>query len=100
MSSVLPPNSKPQHLAVTQDKPVTDRPRVSGGDPGAATAQSGVVAGPGPELKLSASMASVLREAGFDQQKVDSLKSAVASGNYPLDLDRIADSFMDLERML
>jgi len=39
-------------------------------------------------------------EPDFDRAKVESIKQAIAQGQYPLDARRIAESFMALERMI
>jgi negative regulator of flagellin synthesis FlgM len=41
-----------------------------------------------------------LAEPDFDRAKVESIKQAIAEGNYPLDARRIAESFVAIERMI
>jgi len=52
------------------------------------------------QLALSAMAQKVMAEPGFDADKVESIKKAIAEGNYPLDSRRIAESFAALERMI
>jgi negative regulator of flagellin synthesis FlgM len=42
----------------------------------------------------------VMAEPDFDRAKVESIKQAIAEGQYPLDPKRIAESFLALERMI
>ena len=44
--------------------------------------------------------AQVNASAGFDAAKVESIKSAIASGNYPVDARSIAKSFAELENLV
>jgi negative regulator of flagellin synthesis FlgM len=41
-----------------------------------------------------------MSEPDFDRAKVESIKQAIAEGNYPLDVKRIAESFVAIERMI
>lgn len=41
-----------------------------------------------------------MTEPDFDRQKVESIKQAIAEGQYPLDAKRIAESFVAIERMI
>ena len=41
-----------------------------------------------------------MAEPDFDRAKVESIKQAIAEGNYPLDVKRIAESFVAIERMI
>jgi len=41
-----------------------------------------------------------LSEPDFDRAKVESIKQAIAQGQYPLDVRRIAESFVAIERMI
>ena len=41
-----------------------------------------------------------MTEPNFDRQKVESIKQAIAEGQYPLDAKRIAESFVAIERMI
>jgi len=59
-----------------------------------------VLAAAGDKVDFSAAAARLISEPGFDQGKVASIKQAIASGNYPLDAKRIAESFVALEKMI
>jgi len=41
-----------------------------------------------------------MSEPDFDRVKVESIKQAISQGNYPLDVKRIAESFVAIERMI
>jgi len=41
-----------------------------------------------------------MSEPNFDRAKVESIKQAISEGNYPLDVKRIAESFVAIERMI
>ena len=41
-----------------------------------------------------------MAEPDFDRVKVESIKQAISEGNYPLDVKRIAESFVAIERMI
>jgi len=36
----------------------------------------------------------------FDSKKVDSIKEAIQNGSYPLDSRKIAENFLELERLI
>jgi hypothetical protein len=55
---------------------------------------SGLLSGP---LHL---VARLKQEPDFDRVKVDSIKDAIANGQYPLNPRRIAESFVALEQMI
>jgi len=59
-----------------------------------------VPAAAGDKIDFSAEAARLISEPGFDQGKVATIKQAIASGNYPLDAKRIAESFVALEKMI
>ena len=52
------------------------------------------------ELILSDATETAMATAEFDAEKVAKIKAAIEAGNYPLDADRIAESFASLERMI
>ena len=52
------------------------------------------------ELVLSDATETALANAEFDAEKVAKIKAAIEAGNYPLDPERIAESFASLERMI
>ena len=54
----------------------------------------------GDKIDFSAEAARLISEPAFDQGKVATIKQAIASGNYPLDAKRIAESFVALEKMI
>ena len=43
---------------------------------------------------------SLASESGFDQNKVNTIKQQIQSGNYPLDSRKIAESFLSLEKLI
>jgi len=43
---------------------------------------------------------SLAAESGFDQNKVNTIKQQIKSGNYPLDSRKIAESFLSLEKLI
>jgi negative regulator of flagellin synthesis FlgM len=51
-------------------------------------------------VKLSNLEQKVKDQSSFDRAKVESIKDAIRSGNYPLDPRRIAENFVSLERMI
>jgi negative regulator of flagellin synthesis FlgM len=51
-------------------------------------------------VSLSNVAQKVMAEPDFDRAKVESIKQAIAEGQYPLDPKRIAESFLALERMI
>jgi flagellar biosynthesis anti-sigma factor FlgM len=51
-------------------------------------------------LALSDNVTEALQEAEFDHKKVEELRSAIARGAYPLDSMKIADKFIELEKLL
>ncbi len=53
------------------------------------------------EVKLSAiAQEAVNADVPFDRVKVEQIKEAVKSGNYPLDARRMAESFLAIEKMI
>ena len=51
-------------------------------------------------VELSVEARAELDKAGFDAEKVDRIKQALADGNYPIDSRRIAEGFSDIEKLL
>jgi len=51
-------------------------------------------------VELSTEARAELDKAGFDAEKVDRIKQALADGNYPIDSRRIAEGFSDIEKLL
>ena len=51
-------------------------------------------------VKLSNLEQKVKDQSSFDRAKVESIKDAIRSGNYPLDPRRIAENFVSIERMI
>ena len=51
-------------------------------------------------VELSIEARAELDKAGFDAEKVDRIKQALADGNYPIDSRRIAEGFSDIEKLL
>lgn len=52
------------------------------------------------EVVLSKEVERALAEADFDAAKVERIKAAIENGNYPLDKNRIAESFLAVERLI
>ena len=52
------------------------------------------------ELVLSDTATTALANAEFDTEKVAKIKAAIEAGSYPLDVERIAESFASLESMI
>lgn len=57
-------------------------------------------AGASDSVSLSQVKDKVMAEPDFDRAKVESIKQAIAQGQYPLDSRRIAESFVAIERMI
>jgi negative regulator of flagellin synthesis FlgM len=93
--------SKLSRSAVDINSPA-DRLKNSSTAAHAATEQAGAAkAGPvNDEVILSKSAETAMATGDFDAAKVESIKLALAEGNYPLDQQRIAESFVAIERML
>jgi negative regulator of flagellin synthesis FlgM len=51
-------------------------------------------------LELTNTLGQVNAEPGFDAAKVESIKRAIAGGNYPIDARSIAKSFAELEHLV
>lgn len=51
-------------------------------------------------LELTNALGQVHAEPGFDAAKVESIKKAIAGGNYPVDARSIAKSFAELEHLV
>jgi len=51
-------------------------------------------------LTLSDKVTEALQEAEFDHKKVEELRFAIARGAYPLDSMKIAEKFIELEKLL
>ena len=54
----------------------------------------------GVSLQLSNNIKQLMAEPGFDAAKVESIKKAVSEGNYPMDVRRMAQSFIAMEKMI
>jgi len=52
------------------------------------------------DVELSDAVKQAEEKAAFDEVKVRQLKQAIESGNYPLDSRKMAESFLELERLL
>ena len=52
------------------------------------------------DVLIDPNIEKALNSAGFDQAKVNSIKTALEQGNYPLDDRKIAESFIPLEKLL
>ncbi len=67
-------------------------------------AKASDVAAPAPsqsdELHLSDVARKATQEPQFDRGKVEAIKRAIQQGQYPLDVRRIAESFVAIENMI
>jgi negative regulator of flagellin synthesis FlgM len=52
------------------------------------------------ELRLSDVARQAMQEPEFDRAKVESIKTAIQQGQYPLDSRRIAENFAAIEKMI
>jgi negative regulator of flagellin synthesis FlgM len=52
------------------------------------------------EVLIDPNIEKALNSSGFDQANVNSIKTALEQGNYPLDDRKIAESFIPLEKLL
>lgn len=70
----------------------------------AASAAPAPTSPPASQRTDSVQMSNVAQKAmsepEFDRVKVESIKQAISQGNYPLDVNRIAESFVAIERMI
>lgn len=73
-----------------QDKPASAAPAPS--SPSASQRTDSV--------QMSNVAQKAMAEPEFDRVKVESIKQAISEGNYPLDVKRIAESFVAIERMI
>jgi flagellar biosynthesis anti-sigma factor FlgM len=51
-------------------------------------------------VSLSNVSQQIAQQSGFDQNKVNSIKEAIQSGNYAIDPSRIAQGFTSLEKLI
>jgi len=58
------------------------------------------VPGQDDEVQLSQVARQATQEPQFDRAKVDAIKRAIQQGQYPLDVRRIAESFVAIENMI
>lgn len=52
------------------------------------------------EVQLSDVARQAMQEPGFDRAKVEAIKDAIQRGQYPMDVRRIAENFVALEKMI
>ena len=52
------------------------------------------------DVELSEAVKRAEEKASYDEVRVRELKTAIESGNYPLDREKIAEKFADLESLL
>ena len=55
---------------------------------------------PTVDVELSKAVQEAEERALFDSKKVDSIKEAIQNGSYPLDSRKIAENFLELERLI
>jgi len=74
------------------------------GEQSADKAKAAEAGAPAPsqsdELHLSTVARKATQEPQFDRAKVDAIKRAIQQGQYPLDVRRIAESFVAIENMI
>ncbi len=82
----------------------TARPSATKGEARASSASQGLVgamlSGGADEVQLSAVAKEAMKEPQFDRAKVEAIKQAIQQGHYPLDVRRIAESFVAIEQMI
>jgi len=78
-----------------------DRKNASG-TPGAnaSASESSAPASTGDQVSLSNVAQKAMAQPDFDRAKVDAIKKALQSGNYPLNPRKIAESFVALEKLI
>lgn len=52
------------------------------------------------KVELSTVARQAMQEPEFDRAKVEAIKNAIQQGQYPLDVRRIAENFVALEKMI
>ena len=62
--------------------------------------ESAAAPSPSVEVELSEGVQRSEERAQFDDAKVRELKDQIEKGNYPLDSEKIAEKFADLEQLL
>ena len=55
---------------------------------------------PTVDVELSKAVQEAEERAVFDAKKVDSIKEAIQNGSYPLDSRKIAENFVELEKLI
>lgn len=71
--------------------------RASESSQGAAAKPAGLQT---DEVQLSEVAQKAMKEPEFDRAKVESIKSAIQQGLYPVDSRRIAENFVAIEKMI
>ena len=66
----------------------------------ASRAEKTTAPSPSVEVELSEGVQRSEERAQFDEAKVRELKDQIEKGNYPLDSQKIAEKFADLEQLL
>jgi negative regulator of flagellin synthesis FlgM len=69
-------------------------------DKAKATDVAASATGQSDELHLSEVARQATQEPHFDRAKVEAIKRAIQQGQYPLDVRRIAESFVAIENMI
>ena len=69
-------------------------------DSGKGTAPESSRARESVDVELSEAVRMAEEKASYDEVRVRELKSAIESGNYPIDNAKIAEKFADLESLL
>lgn len=89
-------NGRPLTSAKTNESKQSDQATTLGKD----DLNASVKDVPTDRVELSAEATQELDRAGFDAEKVERIKQALADGNYPVDAGRIAEGFREFEKLL
>jgi len=76
-----------------EKRPVSDHAQASQSPRSSAVLQD-------DEVQLSDVARQAMQEPGFDRAKVEAIKDAIQRGQYPMDVRRIAENFVALEKMI
>lgn len=83
--------------SIKSDQPKGDVARIRSEENENST---GTVRSDTDRVELSVEARAELDKAGFDAEKVDRIKQALADGNYPIDARRIAEGFSEIEKLI
>ena len=63
-------------------------------------AETGLKRITGDGAELSSSIKAEMEKVNFDPAKVELIKESIRNGNYPIDLEKVADNFINIEMYL